>query len=107
MLFSLRALGDSSNITKDIVMLRFLGLVPAGEQFYNKNKQSFVPEMTDTQLLVLIVKLQPKLNETSVKRESISNNVKQERLGDGYVFSTEEESRMNTPPWKETMGNLI
>ena len=104
--FSLRALGDSANIIKDVVMLRFLGLVPAGEQLYNENKESFVPEMTDTQLLALFVKFQPKLNKASVKRESISNNVKQERSGDGYVFTTEEESNMNTPPWIETMENL-
>ena len=114
MFFSLRALGDAANVTKDIVMLRFLGLVPAGERFYEVNKESFVAEMTDAQLLALFVKFQPKLNEASAKRENanvsntnnVSNIVKQERSGDGYVFTTEEEGNKNTPPWIETMENL-
>lgn len=109
--FSLRALGDAAAVTKDIVMLRFLGLVPAGERFFEENKASFIPEMTDAQLLALFIKFQPKLNQASIKRETISNNVgnvKQERSGDGYVFTTEEEGNMNTasPPWLETMENM-
>ena len=109
MFFSLRALGDAANVTKDIVMLRFLGLVPAGERFYEVNKESFVAEMTDAQLLALFMKFQSKLNEVSAKRENVSNSVsnivKQKRSGDGDVFTTEEESNTNTPPWIETVDN--
>ena len=50
-----------------------------------------------------------KLNEVSAKRENVSNSVsnivKQERSGDGDVFTTEEESNTNTPPRIETVDN--
>jgi len=104
--FKLRALGDEAKITKDVVMLRFLGLVAAGEKFYDENKGDFKAEMTDAKMLELFVKLQPKLNVAEAKREATIKkeiNVKQERTGDGYVFTAEEESM---PAWVETMEDL-
>ena len=97
--FSLRTLGDAALVTKDLVMLRFLGLVPSGERFYEDNKDDFVPEMTDDKMIELFGKLKPKLDQAATKRDII---VKQERSREGYVFTASDEEA----GWTEVVENL-
>ena len=79
--FILKKLGKEAEFPNDVVLLRFLGLLPSGVKFYEDNKEKIKLTMTDVELLAMFALLQPQLdkaqNQTKqCRRRKLSLNKK-------------------------------
>ena len=101
--FILKKLGKEAELTNDVILLRFLGLLPSGVKFYDDNKAKMKAEMTDAELLELFALLQPRLDtaQNVIKKEP-EMRIKQEKE-DGFVFAADSEgSTENQRPLDHT-----
>ena len=61
--FILKKLGKEAEFSNDVVLLRFLSLLPTGVKFYEDNKSKIKAAMTDAELLEMFALLQPQLDK--------------------------------------------
>ena len=85
--FILMKLGKEAEFPNDVVLLRFLVLLPSGVKFYDDNKGKIKPAMTDLDLLAMFALLQPQLDKAQNQtKQETQINIKQEK-DDGFVFA--------------------
>lgn len=89
--FILKKLGKEAGLSNDVVLLRFLGLIPSGVKFHEDNKAKIKAAMTDADLLEMFALLQPQLDKAQNQtKQETRINIKQEK-DDGFVFTADPE----------------
>ena len=96
--FNLKLEGKKAHIPNDIIFIRFLGLVPGGDKFYEDNSDVVKDGLSEEDMLKMYRKIQPKLERSVVKQpEGLVN--KQSSTNDEFVFNAESaQVEEETPP---------
>ena len=92
--FILKKLGKEAEFSNDVVLLRFLSLLPSGVKFYEDNKTKIKAAMTDADLLEMFALLQPQLDKAQNHTKQETQIIIKQEKDDGFVFAADSEENL-------------
>ena len=92
--FILKKLGKEAEFSNDVVLLRFLSLLPSGVKFYEDNKSKIKAAMTDAELLEMFALLQPQLDKAQKQTKQETQIIIKQEKDDGFVFAADSEENL-------------